>query len=233
MEPYCGCNILRARRLSPLQSILPATTFALCTLTLQTLQKARLADASCAGCHGANGISTTAAVPNLAGQRPAYLYRELRKCNPLGVRRLADREEPPQAARGAPIKRNSRLAARSETQGSDAAAHYSAHPPHGCFRRSSLCGDDVFHRRFVLQIWALSRGFSRGNCLGQTKVHGYRVMQATAPIMHLQISRIVLTVLFIFGGWILTRFTRCKSTAISGLSCNGTAGTIRLPPAPS
>jgi len=155
------------------------------------------------------------------------------KCNPLGVRRLADREEPPQAARGAPIKRNSRLAARSETQGSDAAAHYSAHPPHGCFRRSSLCGDDVFHRRFVLQIWALSRGFSRGNCLGQTKVHGYRVMQATAPIMHLQISRIVLTVLFIFGGWILTRFTRCKSTAISGLSCNGTAGTIRLPPAPS
>ena len=38
----------------------------------------RLADASCAGCHGANGISTTAAVPNLAGQRPAYLYRELR-----------------------------------------------------------------------------------------------------------------------------------------------------------
>jgi len=78
LEPYCGCNILRARRLSPLQSILPATTFALCTLTLQTLQKARLADASCAGCHGANGISTTAAVPNLAGQRPAYLYRELR-----------------------------------------------------------------------------------------------------------------------------------------------------------
>jgi len=38
----------------------------------------RLADASCAGCHGANGISTTAGVPNLAGQRPAYLYRELR-----------------------------------------------------------------------------------------------------------------------------------------------------------
>ena len=38
----------------------------------------RLASASCAGCHGANGISTTAGVPNLAGQRPAYLYLELK-----------------------------------------------------------------------------------------------------------------------------------------------------------
>jgi cytochrome c553 len=38
----------------------------------------RLASASCAGCHGANGISTMASVPNLAGQRPAYLYLELK-----------------------------------------------------------------------------------------------------------------------------------------------------------
>jgi cytochrome c553 len=38
----------------------------------------RLANASCSGCHGANGISTTADVPHLAGQRPAYLYLELR-----------------------------------------------------------------------------------------------------------------------------------------------------------
>ena len=38
----------------------------------------RLADASCASCHGANGISTTADVPHLAGQRPAYLHLELR-----------------------------------------------------------------------------------------------------------------------------------------------------------
>ena len=37
----------------------------------------RLADSSCAGCHGAKGISTTPGVPNLAGQRPAYLYLEL------------------------------------------------------------------------------------------------------------------------------------------------------------
>jgi cytochrome c553 len=38
----------------------------------------QLAQASCASCHGADGISTTAGVPNLAGQRPAYLYLELK-----------------------------------------------------------------------------------------------------------------------------------------------------------
>ena len=38
----------------------------------------RLASASCAACHGANGISTIKDVPHLAGQRPAYLYLELR-----------------------------------------------------------------------------------------------------------------------------------------------------------
>jgi cytochrome c553 len=38
----------------------------------------RLAESSCASCHGSAGISTTANVPNLAGQRPAYLYSELR-----------------------------------------------------------------------------------------------------------------------------------------------------------
>src|SRR5450830_1933841 len=38
----------------------------------------RLADSSCAGCHGANGVSVSPGVPNLAGQRPAYLYLELR-----------------------------------------------------------------------------------------------------------------------------------------------------------
>jgi cytochrome c553 len=37
-----------------------------------------LAEASCSGCHGANGISDTAGIPNLAGQRAAYLHLELR-----------------------------------------------------------------------------------------------------------------------------------------------------------
>ena len=38
----------------------------------------RLAEASCGRCHGLNGISTMEGVPHLAGQRAAYLYRELR-----------------------------------------------------------------------------------------------------------------------------------------------------------
>ncbi|MDO8598082.1 MAG: c-type cytochrome, partial [Sulfuricaulis sp.] len=38
----------------------------------------RIAQASCVRCHGLDGISTTRGVPHLAGQRPAYLYLELR-----------------------------------------------------------------------------------------------------------------------------------------------------------
>ncbi len=38
----------------------------------------QLAETACAGCHGHDGISSTDGVPNLAGQRPAYLYLELR-----------------------------------------------------------------------------------------------------------------------------------------------------------
>jgi cytochrome c553 len=38
----------------------------------------RVAEASCVGCHGPGGVSANKGVPHLAGQRPAYLYRELR-----------------------------------------------------------------------------------------------------------------------------------------------------------
>jgi cytochrome c553 len=38
----------------------------------------RIAEASCAGCHGVDGISTIPIVPNIAGQRPPYLYLELK-----------------------------------------------------------------------------------------------------------------------------------------------------------
>ena len=38
----------------------------------------RVADATCTGCHGANGISSVKGIPNLAGQRPVYLYLELK-----------------------------------------------------------------------------------------------------------------------------------------------------------
>jgi cytochrome c553 len=38
----------------------------------------RIVESSCAGCHGANGVSEAPGVPHLAGQRPAYLYLELK-----------------------------------------------------------------------------------------------------------------------------------------------------------
>src|SRR5271166_1219803 len=44
-----------------------------------------LADLSCSKCHGADGVSTTNGVPNLAGQRPSYLYLQL-KADQLGDR---------------------------------------------------------------------------------------------------------------------------------------------------
>lgn len=34
--------------------------------------------ASCAGCHGANGISAVPNYPNLAGQKEAYLVKQLK-----------------------------------------------------------------------------------------------------------------------------------------------------------
>jgi cytochrome c553 len=37
-----------------------------------------LADSTCAKCHGADGVGTTSGVPNLAGQRPSYVYRKLK-----------------------------------------------------------------------------------------------------------------------------------------------------------
>jgi cytochrome c553 len=45
---------------------------------LEVAEGKRVADSACARCHGPNGISTTKNVPHLAGQRPAYLYLELR-----------------------------------------------------------------------------------------------------------------------------------------------------------
>ena len=44
----------------------------------EVAQGKRLAETSCSGCHGATGISPSAGVPHLAGQRAAYLYLELK-----------------------------------------------------------------------------------------------------------------------------------------------------------
>ncbi len=37
-----------------------------------------LADTTCSKCHGPAGISSTPGIPDLAGQRPSYVYRQLR-----------------------------------------------------------------------------------------------------------------------------------------------------------
>lgn len=42
------------------------------------------AETSCGGCHGQNGISSTTGIPNIAGQRPAYLFIELKAYQTLG-----------------------------------------------------------------------------------------------------------------------------------------------------
>lgn len=55
----------------------------------------RLAATTCAACHGANGISSMSGVPHLAGQRPGYLYLEL-KAYRAGVR--------PDSTMGAAVK---------------------------------------------------------------------------------------------------------------------------------
>src|SRR5512147_2317922 len=38
----------------------------------------RVAEASCASCHGIDGIAKAKDTPHIAGQRPAYLYMQLR-----------------------------------------------------------------------------------------------------------------------------------------------------------
>jgi len=42
------------------------------------LEGKRVAEVSCARCHGATGISTAAGIPHIAGQRPPYLYAQMR-----------------------------------------------------------------------------------------------------------------------------------------------------------
>ena len=48
-----------------------------------------LAVASCAKCHNVDGVSTTKGLPNIAGQRPSYMYLEL-KAYQSGARANAD-----------------------------------------------------------------------------------------------------------------------------------------------
>ena len=69
--------------MSPLSRRMAFTTLA-AGLACSNLQAADLvagkakAEAVCAACHGANGVSVSDAIPNLAGQRGAYLENQLK-----------------------------------------------------------------------------------------------------------------------------------------------------------
>jgi len=72
-----GCPAALAQK-APTQATSSDDLRPLNTNAMDIEEGKRLAQTSCANCHGAEGISATAGVPNLAGQRSPYLYRELR-----------------------------------------------------------------------------------------------------------------------------------------------------------
>lgn len=65
--------------------------------------------ASCAGCHGANGISAIPTYPNLAGQKEAYLSKQMKAFKD------GSRKDPTMNAMSAPL---------SDTDIADIAAFY-------------------------------------------------------------------------------------------------------------
>ena len=48
------------------------------TSAIEIAQGKEVAEVACTGCHGLDGVSTVAETPHLAGQRPEYLYQQLR-----------------------------------------------------------------------------------------------------------------------------------------------------------
>src|SRR3974390_1698950 len=75
---WCHCSSAAAQQRSDELRTLSATPMDIADGKL-------LAENTCAGCHGADGISVTEGIPHLAGQRPAYLYMEL-KAYQAGIR---------------------------------------------------------------------------------------------------------------------------------------------------
>lgn len=65
--------------------------------------------ASCAGCHGANGVSAVPTYPNLAGQKEAYLVKQLKAFKD------GSRKDPTMNAMAAPL---------SDADMANIAAHY-------------------------------------------------------------------------------------------------------------
>ncbi|HET7363562.1 MAG TPA: c-type cytochrome [Burkholderiales bacterium] len=72
---WAACAVAQPARLKPAAD---ADLRALYANAADIAEGKRLAESSCARCHGANGISSTRGIPNIAGQRAAYLHLQLR-----------------------------------------------------------------------------------------------------------------------------------------------------------
>ena len=68
----------RAQQQAPIEAPNPIDLRPLYANSMDIAEGRRLAQGPCATCHGRDGVSTVADVPNLAGQRSPYLYREMR-----------------------------------------------------------------------------------------------------------------------------------------------------------
>lgn len=58
--------------------LLASTTILAVSVQAADIEAGMVKSANCAGCHGAAGISTNPMWPNLAGQQPGYLVKQLK-----------------------------------------------------------------------------------------------------------------------------------------------------------
>jgi len=69
----CSAALAQAPAMKPGDELRP-----LQATPIEITEGKRLAEQACSGCHGAFGVSAKENIPHLAGQRPSYLYLELK-----------------------------------------------------------------------------------------------------------------------------------------------------------
>ena len=75
----CAAAAWPALGQAPKATVAPSDDLRAIQATAQDIAEGkRVAQEACARCHGANGVSSTAGVPHLAGQRAAYVHLQLR-----------------------------------------------------------------------------------------------------------------------------------------------------------
>jgi cytochrome c553 len=81
LSAFTATTIMRGEAAQPSSKGKPAETDdlrAVYATAADVAEGKRVTEGSCARCHGTDGISTAKGVPNVAGQRPAYLYAKLK-----------------------------------------------------------------------------------------------------------------------------------------------------------